>query len=169
MTYRDLWLGAGLAVLSALLYLVVIPVGVRVPSSVRSPVMSPDFWPNIIALFMLGVSALLLLRGVIAWRRGEIIAHRSTEAIGEDESAGWNGQLRALAVILLMFVYYWLILKIGLVPASMFAMLAVGLTNSRPKLWLLLIATPVLPMLIYLFFYEVASVPIPGGEWLVFP
>jgi len=77
--------------------------------------------------------------------------------------------VRALAVILLMFVYYWLILKIGLVPASMFAMLAVGLTNARPKLWLLLIATPVLPMLIYLFFYEVASVPIPGGEWLVFP
>jgi putative tricarboxylic transport membrane protein len=169
MTYRDLWLGAGLAVLSALLYLVVIPVGVRVPSSVRSPVMSPDFWPNIIALFMLGVSTLLVLRGVIAWRRGEIIDHRSTAAIGEDESAGWNGQLRALAVILLLFVYYWLILKIGLVPASMFTMLAVGLTTSRPKLWLLLIATPVLPMLIYLFFYEVASVPIPGGDWLVFP
>ena len=62
MTYRDLWLGAGLAVLSALLYLVVIPAGVRDPSGVRSPVMSPDFWPNIIALFMLALSVLLFLR-----------------------------------------------------------------------------------------------------------
>ena len=169
MTYRDLWLGAGLAVLSALLYLVVIPVGVRVPASVRSPVMSPDFWPSIIALFLLGVSALLLLRGLIAWRRGQIVPHRSTEALGDDESAGWNGRVRATAVIVLMFVYYWLILKIGLVPASMFAMLAVGLTTARPKLIALLIATPALPMLIYLFFYEIARVPIPGGEWLVFP
>jgi len=169
MTHRDLWLGAGLAILSALLYLVVIPVGVRVPSSVRSPVMSPDFWPNIIALFMLGVSALLLLRGLIAWRRGQLVAHRSSEAIGEDESAGWNGRARAIAVIVLMFVYYWLILKIGLVPASMVSMLAVGLTTARPKIIALSIATPALPLLIYLFFYEVARVPIPGGEWLVFP
>jgi hypothetical protein len=41
--------------------------------------------------------------------------------------------------------------------------------TARPNLWLLLIATPVLPMLLYLFFFKVANVPIPGGEWLTFP
>lgn len=171
MTHRDLWLGAGLAVLSALLYLVVIPVGVTVPSGVRSAVMSPAFWPNIIALFLLAMSALLFLRAALAWHNGKLVAHRSSELAEDEEheASGRRGQIRAVAVIAIMFAYYWLILKIGLVPASMAAMLAVGLATSRPKLWLLLIATPILPMLLYLFFFKVANVPIPGGEWLVFP
>jgi len=169
MTYRDLWLGAGLAVSSALLYLVLIPSGITIPSGVRSPVMSPAFWPNIIALFLLAMSALLFLRAAVAWRRGEIVPHKSADVEGEEERSGLNGQARAVAVIALMFFYYWLILKIGLVPASMVVLLAVGLTTARPNLWLLIVATPVLPMLLYLFFYKVANVPIPGGEWLVFP
>ncbi|RIA45366.1 tripartite tricarboxylate transporter TctB family protein [Dichotomicrobium thermohalophilum] len=169
MTYRDLWLGAGLAVLSALLYLVVIPAGITIPSGVRSPVMSPAFWPNIIALFLLAMSALLFVRAAIAWNRGEIVPHKSADVDEEEKQAGWNGQIRAIAVIAIMFIYYWLIIKIGLVPASMVTLLAVGLTAARPKIWLLIIATPVLPMLLYLFFYKVANVPIPGGEWLMFP
>ncbi len=169
MTYRDLWLGAGLAIVSALLFFFAIPAGITVPSGVRSPVMSPAFWPNIIALFLLAISALLLARAGIAWRRGEIMPHVSSDAQGDELRAGWGGQIRALAVIAIMFVYYWLILKIGLVPASMVAMLVLGLATSRPKIWLLLIATPALPMLLYLFFYNVANVPIPGGQWLSFP
>ncbi len=169
MTYRDLWLGAGLAVLSALLYLVIIPAGITVPSGVRSPVMSPAFWPNIIALFMLAMSALLFMRAAIAWQRGEIVPHKSDDVEGDEESSGWSGQIRSIAVIAFLFVYYWLILMIGLVPASMVALLAVGLMTARPNISLLLIATPVLPMLLYLFFFKVANVPIPGGEWLTFP
>jgi len=169
MTYRDLWLGAGLAVLSALLYLVIIPAGITVPAGMRSPVLSPAFWPNIVALFLLAMSTLLFLRAAIAWRRGQLVPHKSADIEGEEERAGINGQVRAVAVIVLMFVYYWLILKIGLVPASMVTLLAVGLTTARPNVWLLIIATPVLPMLLYLFFFKVANVPIPGGEWLVFP
>jgi hypothetical protein len=169
MTYRDLWLGAGLAVLSALLYLVMIPTGITIPSGVRSPVMSPAFWPNIISLFLLAMSALLFLRAAVTWWRGEMVSHKSADVEGEEERSGFNGQARAVAVIALMFFYYWLILKIGLVPASMAVLLAVGLTTARPHVGLLIIAAPVLPMLLYLFFYKVANVPIPGGEWLVFP
>ena len=169
MTYRDLWLGAGLAVLSALLYLVIIPAGVTVPASMRSPVLSPAFWPNIVALFLLAMSTLLFLRAAFTWRRGEMVAHKSADIEDEEERSGFNGQARAVAVIALMFLYYWLILKIGLVPASMIALLTVGLTTSRPNVWLLIVAAPVLPMLLYLFFFKVANVPIPGGEWLVFP
>jgi len=171
MSHRDLWLGAGLTIASALLYLVVIPAGVTVPAGVRSAVMSPTFWPSVIALFLLAMSALLFLRAALAWRSGKLLSHRSSE-LSEDEdheSSGLHGQVRAVAVIAIMFAYYWLIHKIGLVPASMAAMLAVGLATSRPRLWLVLIATPVLPMLLYLFFFKVANVPIPGGEWLVFP
>ncbi|MFP3920681.1 MAG: tripartite tricarboxylate transporter TctB family protein [Dichotomicrobium sp.] len=169
MTYRDLWLGAGLAVLSALLYLVLIPIGIKIPSGMRSPVMSPAFWPTIIAWFLFTMSMLLFIRAALAWRRGEIVPHKSADLEDEEERTGLPGQARAVAVIVLLFAYYWLILKIGLVPASMAAMLFVGLATARPRLWLLLIATPVLPMLLYLFFYKVANVPIPGGEWLVFP
>jgi len=169
MTHRDLWLGAGLAVLSALLYFVVIPLGVTIPSGVRSPVMSPDFWPNIITLFLLAMSVLLFLRAAAAWQRGDLVAHKSADVEGEEERTGWAGQIRAVAVIAIMFVYYWLIIKIGLVPASMVTLLAVGLTTARPNIWLVIIATPVLPMLLYLFFFKVANVPIPGGEWLTFP
>ncbi len=169
MTYRDLWLGAGLTVLSALLYLVIIPFGVVVPSGMRSPILSPAFWPNIVSLFLLAVSAMLFVRALLAWRSGHIVPHKSADIDGVEESAGQAGQLRALGVIALMFAYYWLILKIGLVPASMAALLAVGLTTARPKLWLLILATPVLPLLLYLFFVKIANIPIPGGEWLVFP
>jgi len=169
MTYRDLWLGAGLAVLSALLYLVLIPVGIKIPSGMRSPVMSPAFWPTIISWFLFAVSSILFIRAALAWRRGQIVSHKSADIEGEEERSGTPGLVRALAVITLLFVYYWLILKIGMVPASMAAMLVAGLITARPKLWLLIIATPVLPMLLYLFFYRIANVPIPGGEWLVFP
>ncbi len=169
MTYRDLWLGAGLAVMSALLYFVVIPLGVTIPSGVRSPVMSPAFWPNIIALFLLAMSLLLFARAFAAWRRGELVMHKSADVEADEGRAGVPGQVRAIAVIAIMFVYYWLIIKIGLVPASMAALLAVGLATAKPNYWLLIAATPVLPMLLYLFFFKVANVPIPGGEWLVFP
>jgi putative tricarboxylic transport membrane protein len=59
--HSALWLGFGMLAFAALLTLFLIPTWVVTPSNVRILVLSPDFWPYIIAgMLAIGGVAMLL-------------------------------------------------------------------------------------------------------------
>ncbi len=157
---RDLLLGIGVAAFAALLLLVVIPLGVSVPKAVRAAVLSPDLWPRAIAAMLLLLGAGLAVQ---AW-----FAH--------DTDDNWRSPpfdpvaaLRLLAAILLLLVYYWLVRRLGMVLASSLAILLFGLFGRSAHPRLLLATALVLPLLLWGFFYKIAGIPLPSGDWVRWP
>ncbi len=157
---RDLLLGIGVAAFAALLLLVVIPLGVSVPKAVRAAVLSPDLWPRAIAAMLLLLGAGLAVQ---AW-----FAHETVDD-WESPSADPMPALRLLGAILLLLAYYWLVRRLSMVLASSLAILVFGLFGRTRHPRLLLATALVLPLLLWGFFYKIAGIPLPSGDWVRWP
>ena len=157
---RDLLLGIGVAAFAVLLLLVVIPLGVHVPKAVRAAVLSPDLWPRVIAGMLLVFGAVLALQA--RFGAGD---EDDWQAPGFDPLAA----LRFLATLGLFLLYYWLVRRLGMVLASSLAILAFGLFGRTRHTLLLLATALVLPFLLWGFFYEIAGIPLPSGDWVSWP
>ncbi|HFD16409.1 MAG TPA: tripartite tricarboxylate transporter TctB family protein [Rhodospirillales bacterium] len=157
---RDLLLGIGVAAFALLLLLVVIPIGVDVPKAVRAAVLSPDLWPRVIA------GALLLLGILLAVQAGfgEAGEEDWTESGFDPVAAG-----RLLVTLALLLAYYWLVRRLGMVLASSLAILAFGLFGRTRHPRLLVATALLLPLLLWGFFYKVAGIPLPSGDWVRWP
>ena len=153
---RDLFLGLGVACFGTILLLLLIPQGVVVPKGVRSAVLSPDFWPRAIAGFLVVTGLFLALQSKLATTAVTLERHSGTV-------------LRLLAALVLLGAYYWLIQPLGMVVASMLAILAFGLLGRARNLVVLLLTAVILPLLLYAFFVKIAGLPIPTGRWISFP
>lgn len=154
--------GLGLFVMGFALVLafVLIPLGISKPSNIRVAVLSPVFWPDIVAWGLFLGGSLLALQGLLA-KRGR--AERMEQATG---AAPW---LRVLALAAIMAAYYALIPVLGMVWASVLAFLAVAaLGRARQRVTALVVALA-LPLVIYGFFSHVAGVPIPQGDVVRLP
>lgn len=150
------FLGLGLG---AVFYL--IPQGVTVPSTVRNAALSPDFWPRLIAYGAIAASIFLLIES-LTLRQPPI----DTEDPGETaqyQLETWPGLLRAAALIVALFVFYVSLVTLGVVAPSVVVLFAMMLFFGERKLWLVALLSFLVPVLLYLFFRHVASVPIPLG------
>lgn len=159
-TRGELWLGLGTVAFALLLLLVLIPQGITVPKSVKRLVLSPTFWPNIIGCFILAMGAVLTLQAIVAPR---------PPAEAEDRPRAPRsipGTGRVLAFVGILAGYFLLIAPLGMVPASILAMLAyLLLVRARRRLAGIAVAIA-LPLVLDWFFLHVAGVPMPSG-WLV--
>ena len=154
--------GLGIAGAGAALLLFGIPMGISAPSNVRVAVLSPLFWPTIIAWAMVVGGVLLLFRSRRGSRRP--VGQGAVPTAVEDAVSG-SAMLRIAALAILMFAYYLAIPVLGMVLASGLAYLTVAvLLRARHRVAMLVTAIA-LPLSLYLFFYRVAGVPLPGG-WL---
>ncbi|MCB2055262.1 MAG: tripartite tricarboxylate transporter TctB family protein [Geminicoccaceae bacterium] len=162
---RDFNLGLGVAAFGAALVLLIIPQGVVVPKGVRSAVLSPSFWPYAIAGFLLLGGILLAVQSRLASAGAPDV--EGDEGEEERQAEPW---LRLAASVVLLSLYYLAVQPLGMVVASMLAVLAFGTLAgaTRRPIWLVVTAL-VLPLLLYGFFYEVASLPVPTGRWIHFP
>ncbi len=157
---RDLLLGIGVAAFALLLLTVVVPLGVHVPKAVRAAVLSPDLWPRVIAVMLLALGVLLAVQARLAGGTGE-----ETPEPGFDAVAG----LRLLATLGLLLLYYWLVLRIGIVLASVLAIFAFGRFGRTRHPRLLSAVALLLPILLWGFFYKIAGIPLPSGDWVSWP
>lgn len=151
--------GIAAIVMAAFLLLVGIPYGVAKPSNIRNIVLSPTFWPQILA-------GLLALAGI-----GLLITARSSEPREFEGSLldVGGGVSRLAGVAILMGAYYWLIPLLGMVWASMLAFGGVAaLVQTRHPLAAAASAV-VIPLLLYAFFAHVATVAVPQGEFVRLP
>ena len=144
---------------SVFLFLVGIPYGVTAPSNIRNIVLSPVFWPMIVA----GLLALGGIGMVLAARRLDNQNHEGFLA-GIDGAAG-----RLCLAALLMLAYVAATPIVGMVWTSMAAFILLALLiRTRHRLHAG-IAAIVVPLVLYAFFAHVAGVAIPQGEFVRLP
>lgn len=147
-------IGAGAIIFSAFMALIGVPYGVAAPRNISNIVLSPLFWPYIVA-GMIGLAglALLLTR-----------APAADEVDAEAESDGdGRGLMRLALMAVIMAVYFYAIELVGMVWASMAAFVAIAflIRTAHPRAAVL--TAIVAPLLLYGFFAHVAGVMIPQG------
>jgi putative tricarboxylic transport membrane protein len=157
MTNRGLQRGLGLGAIAAaaFLALVAIPGFVSSPSNVRNIVLSPLFWPYVLA----GLTGLTGLGLLIA---GQTMAEDGQKA-NEPISDFGAGLARLAAMAAIMVATMFLIPRIGMVWTAMltFAATAFVVKTRHPRI--ALICAVALPLVLYGFFAHVAGVAIPQG------
>jgi putative tricarboxylic transport membrane protein len=162
--YGDAMLGAVLVSTSTLLLAVLIPVGVQVPKSNKVLALSPDFWMKIIVYTTLALGAYILIKGVIRARHG--LQPDEIAAVEEDLThfhPFQRGLISALISVAGLFAYYFLIHWIGMIAASVIAIVGFVLLCGERRLKIALPLAAVLPVGLYYFFLKVASIPMPLG------
>ena len=151
--------GAASIAIGLFLIFVGIPNFVSSPSNIPKIVLSPLFWPEILAgaLILLGIGLLVSAPGA---------------PVREDETTIFHmqGGIKRLALMAAtMVVYVWVMPVIGMVWASMivFAIVAFLVKTRHP--WLALAAAAVVPLVLYGFFAHVAGVAVPQGHLVRLP
>jgi hypothetical protein len=155
----ELRVGVAAIAAAAFLLLVAIPYGVTKPGNVRNIVLSPTFWPQILA-------GLLALGGI-----GLLISARRAEPREEDipilEIGGGLPRLAGMAI--LMLGYFLLIPVLGMVWASMLAFGTVAMLVQTRHPITAAISAVLVPLVLYAFFAHVAGVSVPQGDLVRLP
>lgn len=154
-------LGIGAVIASLLLLFIIIPYGVSSPATVRNIVLSPLFWPEVVAGItgVVGLAMILLSIG----RPGSASKPES------DVSNRPAAFLRLAIAAVLMIATMYALPKFGMVWVSMvlFALVAFLVRTTHPKT--ALVCAVLLPLLLYVFFAHVAGVAIPQGNFVRLP
>jgi hypothetical protein len=163
MTKRSIQMGLGLGAMIAagLLAFVAIPAFVSTPSNIRNIVLSPLFWPYVLA----GVTALSGLGLLITGAAQDEDGQPANEPISDPGAA--FARMTGMAAI--MVVTMVLIPLIGMVWTAMLTLAATAfLVKTRHPLLAVVVAV-VLPLTLYAFFAHVAGVAIPQGVFVRLP
>ncbi len=158
--HNSIWLGVSMVVFAILLAEVFIPNWVITPENVRKIVLSPDFWPYIVAA-LLGIGGVLLLVQYY-------FVSRLSDTSDEDIDVP-GGNLRITLIAVLMVVYYLALPYIGMILASILAYGAFMAIIGLPRKLAAAIIAIALPLLLFAFFDHVAGVPIPQPEFFRLP
>ncbi len=154
-------LGIGAIVAALFLILYAIPNWVSSPSNVRNIVLSPLFWPYILA----GLTAFVGV-GLMFSARG---AHSEDGPVNPPIEDPGKGALRLVAMAALMVVTFLVMPWLGMVWTSMLAFVALAFLVKTRHPVAAVICAVVVPLVLYAFFAHVASVAIPQGELVRLP
>lgn len=168
MHKKDIGIGlTGITVaLAGIFYL--IPGFIVVPQQLDSLALSPAFWPTVIMAVMLFTSTVILIQGLISWRKS------SKATVMQPEPSDHYPIDAPRAVILggaisIFFGYYWLIDHLGILLSSILALLALMGLGGERRLKILLPIAIILPIILYYFFTRVAHVYLPQGIFYSYP
>lgn len=165
---RDAVVGTGLLVISGAAWFGLIPVGIDLPSNITIAALSPDFWPRIVIGILAVTGAVVALQAFLAMRG-------ATLPPGTDPAASRDGDLpadayprpwryaRVSAALALMFGFYLAVPYVGVpIGGAVVITLFARLLGQR-SWWRIAALAILLPTLLYLFFSNVARIPIPLG------
>lgn len=163
MTNRSvqLQLGLGACIASLFLIFVAIPGWVASPTNVRNIILSPLFWPYVLA-GLTGLTGLGLL--AVGWFTEEDDVPLNDAA--DKPHTAW---LRLFGLAAIMVVTMLLLPRIGMVWTSMLAFVATAFTVRTRHPIAAVICAIVIPLVLYAFFAHVAGVAIPQGHFVRLP
>jgi putative tricarboxylic transport membrane protein len=153
----DFWIGIGVVVLGFVLALVAVPEGVVTPKHVRIAVLSPAFWPNILAWLLVVLGAVLAISA----------ARAANGAVARPSARGGLARLALLTVGVVLFCLF--ATALGLVWASVLLFAGTVLLTGTKHRAAAAAVTLLLPLALYAFFAHVAAVPIPQGHFVTLP
>ncbi|HUS95322.1 MAG TPA: tripartite tricarboxylate transporter TctB family protein [Hyphomicrobiaceae bacterium] len=163
---HNTWLGLGVIAFGGLLLGVAIPLGISSPSNVRALVLSPTFWPSIIACLLVVLGVLIVAVDAMTPREA---GQEAADKPG-DEEAGQAGALMRLAAMALMMVGLVVAIPyLGMVWACLVGFVVFSVIVRVPRPLLSLVVAVLLPLLLYAFFAHVAGVAVPQGELINLP
>lgn len=165
-----MWLGVGIIAFALLGYFVVIPIGIDSPNSVPFLALAPAFWPNIIMALLALLGLVLMVQGVMAIRASAQQHSKMLSEPGIDQNnssssdgAGAARPFLALSAMVLLFVYFAALQKLGFVAASMLILPVYMLMAGVRNYLLIGLLSLGLPVALYFFFTTVARVALPLG------
>ncbi len=160
---RDVVFGLSIAAAALVFALAVIPAFISVPASVKAAPLSPAFLPYVLT----GLIAVLGLVCAAQAMFGQGVPKEDGE--GFDPARGWAWKM--ILVLGVFTAFWWLPETVGTLPVAIVAM-AVLLAMGGERSWVRGAAVAILvPTLVWLFFTQVAQVPLPAGpiEELIAP
>ena len=157
---KKIVLGLTTAVAFSLCLFVAIPIGVKVPGYVSSPLNSPAFWPATLSAFLIFLGLLQFAAGI-----REALVNLSSD---QREPATNGGHavpvaLRVALGIAMLAAYYVATIWLGIVLSSMLAIAAFMLAYGVRRLLLIGILSIAIPIVLYGFFVDLAHLPLPMG------
>lgn len=162
----DLWVAVAVMALGLFMVLVGVPDWVVTPKSVRIPVLSPAFWPSILAWLLVGLGAGLAVMALSGSRAATAVGGGAGGAVG---GAVVGRAIRLLVLAGLLVVFVALLPVIGMVWASGLLFAGLVLLGRSPHPVAGLIVAVGLPLALYAFFQHVAGVAVPQGDWVTLP
>lgn len=164
MSQKSLHLRLGIVVVLCALFLVfyAIPSFVFAPSNVGNIVLSPLFWPFVLA----GLAGLVGVGLLASGFSSDDTPFEDAETGPSDGSAGW---LRLLGLAAIMLIVMVALPRLGMVWTSMLAFVACAFLFRTRHPMIAVICAIVVPLLLYAFFAHVAGVAIPQGHFVRLP
>ena len=169
--------------LGLLLHFWLIPNFISVPGNMARAVLSPAFWPEILAVMAMIAGVFVLIP---AFRQGdasntaELVS--SSDAAALSESGDQNSHsgtdlsqepqsnvIRLFAFVVAMTLYAKYLDYLGMALASVLMLLVSFYLLGERRLGLVLTVSVLLPLVLYAFFLHVAGVSIPQGELIRLP
>lgn len=165
MSQKSLHVRLGIVVSLLALFLVfyAIPSFVFSPSNVGNIILSPLFWPYVLA-GLTGIVGLSLLAN--AFLSAEDTPFEDEETAQADGSAPW---LRLGALALIMVLVMVALPQLGMVWTAMLAFAACAFLFRTRHPIAAVVCAVIIPLLLYAFFAHVAGVAIPQGDFVRLP
>jgi putative tricarboxylic transport membrane protein len=168
--------------LGLLLHFWLIPNFVSVPGNMARAVLSPAFWPEILAVMAMLAGVFVLVGASKQSSETQVSdASPSSDApAGESSSASPSQALdqevsprsdliRLLTFLAAMALYAKYLDYLGMVLASILMLLVSFYLLGEKRIGLVLSVSILLPLVLYAFFLHVAGVSIPQGELIRLP
>ena len=179
MRQQSVIVGLFSLVLGLLLHFWLIPNYISVPSNMARLVLSPAFWPEILA-GMAGLAGAFVLVGAFGKSSKPNSQDLDSAAnLTEDQQASnvasplkevsQPSLIRLLAFVIAMALYAKYLDYLGMALASILMLLVSFYLLGEKRIGLALIVSIVLPLVLYAFFLHVAGVSIPQGELIRLP
>lgn len=159
--HRVSWLGLGFIGFGAFVLAIAIPFAVTSPSNVQNVVLSPTFWPTIVAWLIIGLGGLLTVLRFAGSGMPDV-----EDEMGGNGPAAW---LRIAGAVAVMAALVLLTPTLGLVWTAMLAFGALSILVQSSKPVLSAVVAIVLPLVLYAFFAHVAGVAVPQGDFIRLP
>ena len=165
--FRNILLAVGLLLFFAFTLFFIIPKGIFVPGSIKITVMSPAFFPKTVSIFLMGLSVVLAFQNLFLLRQKKqqkgIDESPSKMGAEDDRRPMWTKALKVFSAIVLLFLYYKTVIWIGILYASVLYLLVFSILYGERRFKITLPLAVALPLAIYLFFTQIAKIPLPKG------
>ncbi len=149
---RDLWAGLVFLLLGVLLITFLIPVGVVEPKKVKFAVLSPSYYPRIVAIAM-SIIGLAIAIGAL---------RRETQ-VDSTLTFNLNSAVKVCGVFIILIATAYALPHAGFVLTTTIALAVLMLLAGERNPIVIGAVAILLPIFLYLFFTKLANVPIPGG------
>ncbi|NNJ73821.1 MAG: tripartite tricarboxylate transporter TctB family protein [Anderseniella sp.] len=154
-------LGIGAIAASVFLIAIAIPFWVSSPSNVRNIILSPIFWPNVLAAITGLIGVGLIVTSIVRPRPATSAASDVT-----DRPAAF----RRLAIMAVIMVATVLVMpRVGLVWTAMVTFVATAFLVKTKHPRTAMVCAVLIPLVLYVFFAHIAGVAIPQGDFVRLP